>query len=173
MASNNDKINIYDINSLLFKLISLMSEAERRKLQGILISKLYDAGNGKDLSTLITSLSEAKRYELLRRLINWYHAKKSRLRGHSSSLELRAYPRKPYSIPVELSRNGFTFMCFTQNISKSGVFIQTDFRFHVNQQITMLLSPPDIDTDIAVGGEIVRIDSKGIGVKFNELLRGI
>ena len=170
MASNNDKINIYDVNSLLFKIISSLSEAERRKLQAILVAKLSDASNGKDLSSLIINISEAKRYELVERLINWYHSKKSKQRGHCSHLELRGYPRKQLKIPVELSKNGFTFMCFTQNVSNSGVFIQTDFNFHINQQITMILSPPNIEKDITVGGEIVRVDSKGIGVKLDELV---
>ncbi|MGA8179917.1 MAG: PilZ domain-containing protein [Desulfobacterales bacterium] len=170
MAKYNDKINIYDVNSLLFKIISFMSEDERRKLQSVLIAKLSDARNGKDLSSLITSISEAKRYELLERLINWYHLKKSRIAGYSKHLELRGYPRKQFKIPVELSKNGFTFICFTQNISNSGVFIQTDFGFCIHQQITMILSPPSIEKDISIGGEIVRVDLNGIGVKFDELL---
>ena len=86
---------------------------------------------------------------------------------HANYLELRGYPRKQLKIPVEISLNGFTFMCFTQNISKSGLFIQTDFRFKINQQIKMILSPLNIEKDFTVGGEIVRIDSKGIGAKFN------
>jgi hypothetical protein len=170
VANNEDKLNIYEVNSLLFQIISFMSEAERRKLQAVLITKLSDVGNGKDLSSLITSISEAKRCELLERLTNWYHSKYSKLRGHSKHLELRGYPRRPFITPVELSKNGFTFMCLTQNISNSGVFIQTDFSFHIDQQITMILSPPKIDKDITVGGEIVRVDSKGIGVKFDNLL---
>ena len=61
-------------------------------------------------------------------------------------------------------------MCLTQNISHSGVFIHTDFSFHIDQQITMILSPPKIEKDITVGGKIVRVDSKGIGVKFDALI---
>jgi Tfp pilus assembly protein PilZ len=61
-------------------------------------------------------------------------------------------------------------MCLTQNISNSGVFIQTDFSFHIDQQITMMLSPPKSEKDITVGGRIVRVNSMGIGVKFDELL---
>jgi Tfp pilus assembly protein PilZ len=61
-------------------------------------------------------------------------------------------------------------MCLTQNISNSGVFIQTDFNFHTDQQITMVLQPPKIEKDITVGGRIARVDSKGIGVKFDEPL---
>ena len=172
MANNEDKLNIYEVNSLLFQIISFMSETERRKLQAVLITKLSDSGNVKDLSSLITSISEAKRYELLEKLTNWYHSKYPKPRRHSNHLELRGYPRRPFITPVELSENGFTFMCLTQNISKSGVFIQTDFsfHFHIDQQITMILSRPKIEKEITVGGRIARVDSKGIGVKFDELL---
>ena len=167
MANNNGRFSIYEVNSLLFQIISYMSEAERRKLQAVLMAK---ARNGKDLASLITSISDAKRCELLEKLTNWYLSKHPELKGYSKYTELRGYPRKPISIPVELSKNGFTFMCLTQNISHSGVFIQTDFSFHIDQQIIMILSPPKIEKDITVGGRIVRVDSKGIGVKFDALI---
>lgn len=170
MTSNNGRFNIYEVNSLLFQIISYMSETERRKLQAVLVTKTR---NGKDLSSLITSISEVKRCELLERLTNWYLSKHSELRGNSKHSELRRYPRKPFKIPVELSKNGFTFMFLTQNISNSGVFIQTDFSFNVDQQIAMILSPPQIEKDITVGGRVVRVDSRGIGVKFDELLSDI
>ena len=170
MENNYGRFNIYEVNSLLFQIISFMSEAERRKLQAALIAKLSDARNIKDLSSLITTISEAKRCELLKRLTNWYHSKNSKPEGHSKHLELRGHPRKPFAIPIELSKNGLIFMCLTQNISNSGVFIQTDFRFHIHHQITMISSPPKIEKDITVGGRIVRVDSRGIGVRFDELL---
>ena len=167
MANNDGRFNIFEVNSLLFQIISYMSETERHKLQAVLMTKTK---NGKDLSSLITSISEAKRCELLERLTNWYLSKHSELRGYSKHSELRRHSRKPFTIPVELSKNGFTFMCLTQNISNSGVFIETDFNFHNNQQITMILSPPKIEKDITVGGRIVRVDSRGIGVKFDEII---
>jgi len=167
MANKDGIFNIYEVNSLLFQLISYMSETERRKLHTALTAKAID---GKDLSSLITSISESKRCELLGKLINWYLSKHSKLKGCPKHTELREYPRKPFTIPVELSKNGFTFMCLTQNISHSGVFIHTDFRFHIGQQITMIISPPKIGKDITVGGKIVRVDSKGIGVKFDALI---
>ena len=64
-------------------------------------------------------------------------------------------------------------MCFTQNMSNSGVFIQTDIGFHIDQQITMIFLPPKIEKDITVSGKVVRFDSQGIGVKFDEILHGI
>jgi PilZ domain len=170
MAIQDDKFNIHEVNSLLFQIISFMSEAERQTLQAVLMAKLPDAKNGKDLASLIIDIPEEKRCELLNRLTNWYNSKISRLIGRSKRLESRGYPRKPYKIPVELSKNGFTFLCCTQNISKSGVFIQTDFSFHMGQNVKMNLSPPEIEKDISVEGKIIRVGSLGIGVKFDKLI---
>jgi hypothetical protein len=167
MSNKGSRFNIYGVNSLLFQIISYMSDSERRKLQAVLMPK---ARNGKTLSSLIVSMSEAKRCELLERLTSWYISKHLELREYAEQTELRGYPRKSFSIPVELSKNGFTFMCLAKNISNSGVFIQTEFSFNINQQVTMVLSPPKIEKDITVGGRVVRVDSRGIGVKFDEVI---
>jgi hypothetical protein len=164
MSNNEDELNIYEVNSLLFRVISFMSEAERRNLESILNPKLSKTGHRKDLSSLITSISEAKRRELLKKLTKWYHSK---------HLELREFPRRPFSTSVELSTNGLTYTCFIQNISDGGVFIHTDFDFNIDQQITMTFSLSRAEKDIKIGGKVVRIDSQGIGVKFDEVLPDI
>ena len=164
MSNNEDELNIYEVNSLLFRVISFMSEAERRNLESILNPKLSKTGHRKDLSSLITSISEAKRRELLKKLTKWYHSK---------HLELREFPRRPFSTSVELSTNGLTYTCFIQNISDGGVFIHTDFDFNIDQQITMAFSLSRAEKDIKIGGKVVRIDSQGIGVKFDEVLPDI
>ena len=100
-------------------------------------------------------------FNLLKKLVNWYHSK---------SIELREYPRKPFSLPVEHSSNDVRFIYFIQNISDNGVFIQTDGNFQIGQQIKMNFSLPKVDQDIAISGKVVRVDSRGIGVKFDELI---
>ena len=164
MPNNGDELDIYEVNSLLFQIISFMSVAERGKLKSILNSKLSKTEQRKDLSSLITSISEANRRELLKKLTNWYHSK---------HVELREFPRRPFSTPVELSTNGLTYTCFIQNISDGGVFIHTDFDFNIDQKITMIFSLSKAEKDITVGGKIVRIDSQGIGVQFDEVLHDI
>ena len=164
MPNNENELDIYEVNSLLFQIISFMSEAERGKLKSILNSKLSKAEQRKDLSSLITGISEAKRRELLKKLTNWYHSK---------HVELREFPRRPFSTSVELSTNGLTYTCFIQNISDGGVFIHTDFDFNIDQQITMTFSLSRAEKDIKIGGKVVRIDSQGIGVKFDEVLPDI
>ena len=161
MSTNEDKLNIYEINSLLFQIISRMSESERRGLQTVLVDSPSEIENQKDLCLSIYSISETERRELLKKLIIWYHSK---------SVELREFPRKPFSFPVEHTSNGVNFIYFIQNISNDGVFIQTDGNFHIGQQIIMNFSLFKVDQDIAVSGKVVRVDSRGIGVKFDELI---
>ena len=136
-----------------------MAETERRELQSVLNDDLSETENRKDLSLLISSISETERRYLLKKLVNWYHSK---------SIELREYPRKSFSIPVEYSTNGIRFIYFIQNISDGGVFIQTDDNFHIDQQIIMNFSLPKVEKDTTVSGKVVRVDSRGIGVKFVE-----
>jgi len=161
MSNNEDELNIYEINSLLFQIISFMSESERRGLQSVLIDNPSEIENQKDLCLLISSISETKRRELLKKLVNLYQSK---------SIELREYSRIPFSIPVEHTSNGVNFIYFIQNISNDGVFIQTDGNFHIGQQIIMNFSLPKVQKDITVSGKVVRVDSRGIGVKFDELI---
>jgi Tfp pilus assembly protein PilZ len=161
MSINEDKLNIYEINSLLFQIISCMSESERRGLQSVLIDNPSEIENQKDLCLLISSISETKRRELLKKLVIWYNSK---------SVELREYPRKPFSVPVQHISNGVNFIYFIQNISNDGVFIQTDGNFHIGQQIIMNFSLPKVEKDINVSGKVVRVVSQGIGVKFDELI---
>jgi Tfp pilus assembly protein PilZ len=161
MATNENKLNIYEVNSLLFQIISCMADSERRELQSVLSDNLSETENRKDLSLLISSISESERRHLLKKLVNWYHSK---------SIELREYPRNPFSMPVEHSTNNVRFIYFIQNISDDGVFIQTGGNFHIGQQIIMKFSLPEIQKDITVSGKVVRIDSRGIGVKFDELI---
>ncbi len=126
MATNENKLNIYEVNSLLFQIISCMADSERRELQSVLSDNLSETENRKDLSLLISRISETERRHLLKKLVNWYHSK---------SIELREYSRKPFSIPVEHSTNDVKFIYFIQNISDDGVFIQTDVNFHIGRKL--------------------------------------
>jgi len=138
-----------------------MSESERRGLQSVLIDNPSEIENQKDLCLSISSKSETERRELLKKLVIWYHSK---------SVELREFPRKPFSLPITHTSNGVNFIYFIINISNDGVFIRTDSNFHIGQQIIMNFSLPKVEKDITVSGKVVRVVSQGIGVKFDELI---
>jgi len=164
MENNESELNIYKTNARLFQILSYMSEAERQKLQSALIANLPKSESRKHLSVLIPNLSVTKRLKLLKKLENWHRSKLA---------ELREHPRKSSFISTECLSDGVSFTDFIQNISNGGVFIQTDANFYIGQQITMTFSLPKVEKDITVSGKVVRCDSQGIGVKFDELLHHI
>ncbi|UCD88689.1 MAG: PilZ domain-containing protein, partial [Desulfobacterales bacterium] len=85
-------------------------------------------------------------------------------------IELRKHLRKSYSIPAECSSSDVFFTDEIKNLSNSGAFIQTDSNLYIGQPITLAFSAPTTKEDITINGNVVRIDSQGIGVKFNETL---
>ena len=162
MTDTANRLNIYEVKSQLFQIITYMSEAERQKLLSVLLADQSQDENRKLLSLVLANISEAKIRELLEQLKNWHQSKLS---------EMREHPRKPSFIPVECSSSGgVCFTDFIQDISNGGVLIQTDGNFFIGQQITLTFSIPKAEKDITVSGEVVRVDSEGIGVKFNEPL---
>ncbi len=162
MTDIANRLSIYEVKSQLFQIITYMSEAERQKLLSVLLADQSKDENRKLLSLVLANISEAKIRELLEQLKNWHKSKLT---------EMREHPRKPSFIPVECSSSdGVCFTDFIQDISNGGVYIQTDGRFFLGQQITLTFSIPKTREEQKVSGEIVRVDSQGIGVKFNEPL---
>lgn len=82
--------------------------------------------------------------------------------------EMRKHPRKTSLIATDCTTNEVCFINFIKDISNGGVFIETNAPFYIGQKIKMKFSLPQVDDTIVVGGEVIRVDSLGIGVKFIE-----
>ncbi len=111
---------------------------------------------------MILEMSDSEKKKLLKNIKNWLQPEPT---------EMRQQPREPSFIPVECSSSDH--VCFTdiiQDISTGGIFIQTGSHFFVGQQIPLTFLLPKTGNDISMGGKVVRVDSQGIGVKFNEPL---
>jgi hypothetical protein len=78
----------------------------------------------------------------------------------------RQHTRKPWVIPIEYATGDQAFKDVLKDISKGGVFIETNKSFTVGQTITMKLKLPNSRKLIQAAGEIIRSNSQGIGVKF-------
>ena len=113
---------------------------------------------------IILALSEAQMRNLLKSLEKWQQSKFD---------EKRKYHRKHTFIWTECSANTRFFTDFIQNLSVSGLFIETQLPFFVGEELSMTFSLPGADNPIKITGKIVRIDSNGIGVQFDELLSDI
>ena len=114
------------------------------------IARLFD---------IISHLSEDNRRRLLEVLEK---------RQPSKSIMKRIHPRKPYQIHVDFSIDDFFFTHVTQNVSKSGAFIETDLPFLTDKELSMEFEIPGYENPVRTKGVIVRTDSTGIGVKFHE-----
>ncbi|MFO7970195.1 MAG: PilZ domain-containing protein [Desulfobacterales bacterium] len=114
--------------------------------------------------TIIPALSEVQMRNLLKILERWQESKFD---------EKRKYPRKQTFVWTEFTASTRSFTDFIQNLSVSGLFIETQLPFFVGEKLSMTFSPPGADEPIKITGKIVRIDSKGIGVQFDEILSDI
>jgi len=79
----------------------------------------------------------------------------------------RKYARKSCLINVDYAVGGRAFSNYIQDISTTGVFIETSESFPVGQEMLMTFSFPDREDALKIDGEITRITPEGIGVKFN------
>ena len=87
--------------------------------------------------------------------------------------ERRKHPRKTTFIGVECYGNICQTTDIIQNLSVGGLHIETQLPFSVGDELLMTFSPTGTKEPIKVTGKIVRTDSNGIGVEFDEPLTNI
>jgi len=110
---------------------------------------------------IIDDMSYTEMRQLLKDLEKW----------QKSRNEKRKYHRKPTLIDITYSSDQRRiFEDFVRNISAGGLFIETNLITELGQKLTMTFSHPDSGDPIKVVGKVIRVDSGGIGVKFNKLL---
>jgi len=111
------------------------------------------------LVDLILKLSAKDRQKLLNELEEKYK------KGN------REFSRKDYKKEVDFVLNERIFRGFIQNLSASGMFIETNESFSEGQRITLTFELPEFGEHIKVSGKIVRlIPGAGFGVKFNKVI---
>jgi Tfp pilus assembly protein PilZ len=79
---------------------------------------------------------------------------------------LRKHDRKNFFMIIDYNVNHRYHRDFIQDISESGVFIKTSQTFSTGQKIQMTFMSPDYQKPFKIKGEIVRIHTDGVGVKF-------
>ena len=113
------------------------------------------------LFELIFNMPEAETRDLL---------KKMEIRWLPKYEERRKHPRDSTFVHVDCSGNQCAFTDFIQNLSAGGLYIDTQLPFFPGQELSMTFSVTNGETPIKITGKIVRVDSRGIGVKFDALL---
>lgn len=83
------------------------------------------------------------------------------------SKENRRHARKPFITVVDFASQGRAYREFVQDISGSGVYIQTSGSFSVGQDVVLTFPFPDSEKHIKITGRIARVADTGIGVRFD------
>ena len=83
------------------------------------------------------------------------------------SKERRRHTRKFFVTVVDFASQGRAYREFVQDISGSGVYIQTSRPLSVGQDVVLTFPFPDSSKHVKITGRIIRVDDTGIGVQFN------
>jgi len=116
------------------------------------------------LSELLSDMSEAEKRDFLKKLEEWRASKQK---------ERRKHPRKRISIYAVCSGYDSYFRDYIQNIGAGGVFIETQSPLFVNQELTTTFFLPSSKAPVKAKGKVVRTDSKGIAIEFDETIPDI
>jgi Tfp pilus assembly protein PilZ len=94
--------------------------------------------------------------------------------GHLGDKDARSCNRQQFkkNLPtVACKTSSRAFLALVSDISTSGAFVKTGRCFSVGQEVAMTIAFPASGEMRTVTGEIVRLTSRGIGVKFNIFLK--
>lgn len=107
---------------------------------------------------IIDSMPEREIRNLLIGLEKWKQSK------HNNR---RKYPRKDTSIFALFQNEGLSFREHIKNLSAGGLFVEANIPISVSHELFIHFVHPDSKNVIKVNGKIVRIDSNGFGVQFD------
>ncbi|MDJ0809535.1 MAG: PilZ domain-containing protein [Desulfobacterales bacterium] len=78
----------------------------------------------------------------------------------------RKHKRRNTHLTVYYATHDRAYRDVIQNISPTGVFIETSEPFNVGQEILLNFTPTRHAEPVKVRGQVVRLTDEGIGVKF-------
>jgi len=78
----------------------------------------------------------------------------------------RKHEREPFFMAVDYSTEDRLYKDYIQDISAGGVFIETRIPFRAGQEVSLTFPLPNFQKYIKIMGEVARVTTRGIGVKF-------
>lgn len=95
--------------------------------------------------------------------------KKPQINNYEEIKELRRNPRKSFSKPTYFISENKYYKGAIRNISRSGVFIESDARFSNGKELKLVIQ--DAKKIALLKGEIVHYNLSGFGVQFKSVLK--
>lgn len=116
------------------------------------------------LFELISSMPEAEKRDLLE-VLEIMHT--------SKSTEKRKHHRKVPLTNMDCLMHEIVLKNCIQNISQAGVFIETAHSFNIGQKLSMAIVLAGNEEALQLNGTIVRVDSDGVAIEFDETISEI
>ena len=88
-------------------------------------------------------------------------------KGYKFKNDSRQDPRSPYRKITFFTTQNRNYRGFITNISRSGAFLVSKYKFTLGQQITLVIPGDKKHSDMKLKGAVVRLSTKGAGVKFD------
>jgi len=120
---------------------------------------LQDPTITHQLFQLITEMSEDEKRTLLKLL------KGGALKGKCR----RQHFRKPLHMPVRYTNKAGPSSGVIRDISLGGVFILSRGAFSLGQSLSVAFSPANFEKTVWIAGDVMRVTSEGIGVRFRSM----
>jgi len=157
----------YSVTARLFDIINKLSHDK----QFILYRQLVKDNIKTELFKLIIDMPEDEKTRFLMQLgsqsYDYEPLKTVNLDDDESFM--RENPRKMCMVKVKYEIENRSFKSYIIDISKVGVFIESNDRFPVGQKIKMTFNLPNYHMNFQLNGGVVRSGPRGIGVKFDNL----
>lgn len=122
------------------------------------VEKYQGSGRGKGLCRM-----ENMRFDYTPEESN---SERNGMINSTMSRERRTHPRKPCFLSVNYATDDRAYQEFIQDISTTGVFIETRHLLPVGQNIAMTFSFPSRQDNIKLTGSVARTTPQGLGVAF-------
>ena len=92
--------------------------------------------------------------------------------GYKLKTDSRQDPRSPYRRVTFFTAQNRNHRGFITNISRSGAFLVSKYKFTLGQQITLVIPGDKKHSEMTLKGSVVRLSTKGAGVKLDRRTAG-
>jgi len=153
------RMNDYEVVARLYYLINNLSENQQNDLW----RQFLNGNTANFLVKTAIDMSKEQRFIFMRHL--------EEMQLESGKNDRRKHSRKDCLINVNFKIRGQKFNSYILDISNSGAFIETGESFSQGQKMLLNFSSPENRKPLDLIGEIIWVDSRGVGVRFCHLAR--
>lgn len=162
--AKNEEVDLIEESQEDQNNITLNSRVIKRRLMIKNVNKISIIEVRNRIIEILYRMSEGESRKLLKGLEKWEQSK---------SADKREHPRKNTSIYAICQTDNNHFRDFTNNVSAGGAFIKTETSLSVNEDIFTTFLHDRFRSPVRASGKIVRIEPKGVGIKFNQIINDI